>query len=735
MEYLFHYCGEIQLPALRLKMIVFTVGNNLLYISRLFAHCSKVALKYFMSTLERARLSVRQLTHTLRVPPAAPERFVEPRQRWLREVFDQLPNLQSLIVSGVPFLDNRALMTLSSVCDSGFNSDYPLKLLDASYCQNTVKSSLSVALKCLSHLIYLDLSGCRGARDPSVLSRLHSMTNLRILKLQNCGINYPGVRALAAAIGLRVRSLDLTHNDIGEEGAQELIRCCFLHDGSIAPSAADRNHAFLGIEESANLSLEGARRDAEEICDEHLEIRTMQRLTRQAMDQLQSINLPQVGLTHLYICDSGLNVRAVTALIEKARLYVLDAGPWLPPSGLPFAPLGHESLHICDLEQLVTALQKHAGQMRFLRLHHFLVTEELIHTKDRQLEVPRGTDAFREIVLTNVDNEPPTFHELIREIAPAYRPRSESPPAPGSTAGFGRPSSCRSDQGAGINWKEVPATQMAELGRNFGAAGQGLSTTGVDPVANITNGAPRSSAEEQRTVADFLKSLQAERDVYGDARLEDDHSSDRKHGLLPHMIPQLRTLVLTQVPLQEKTQTNSPISTGIINFVKACAQEAAIARLHNATRHRLGYKGHSRRTLNGHLHEPLSSAFALRTLVLEMNSPTDDLLPTSNIAGASTSRTRSSTEDPDSENLWAAAENDFSFYEDEKIRHPYSDRDSLAAKARHEPERTQRRGRDIVAEIAKFRKERRLAHERDQAEGKMFTEGYWDGEVRIVRNG
>src|SRR6195952_5574967 len=57
-----------------------------------------VALVRFKRTLAWARLSTRELTHTLHLPPAQAELYDGPRADWLREILSRLPRLQSLIV-------------------------------------------------------------------------------------------------------------------------------------------------------------------------------------------------------------------------------------------------------------------------------------------------------------------------------------------------------------------------------------------------------------------------------------------------------------------------------------------------------------------------------------------------------------------------------------------------------------------------------------------------------------
>jgi hypothetical protein len=57
-----------------------------------------VALVRFKRTLVHARLSTRELTHTLCFPPAHAQIYDGPRSEWLRDILMRLPRLQSLIV-------------------------------------------------------------------------------------------------------------------------------------------------------------------------------------------------------------------------------------------------------------------------------------------------------------------------------------------------------------------------------------------------------------------------------------------------------------------------------------------------------------------------------------------------------------------------------------------------------------------------------------------------------------
>jgi hypothetical protein len=48
-------------------------------------------------------------------------------------------------------------------------------------------------------------------------------------------------------------------------------------------------------------------------------------------------------------------------------------------------------------------------------------------------------------------------------------------------------------------------------------------------------------------------------------------------------------------------------------------------------------------------------------------------------------------------------------------------------------EKTSDQGIDVVQELAQFRRERKMAYERALKQGKESVEGYWPGEVKVVR--
>ena len=140
--------------------------------------------------------------------------------------------------------------------------------------------------------------------------------------------------------------------------------------------------------------------------------------------------------------------------------------------------------------------------------------------------------------------------------------------------------------------------------------------------------------------------------------------------LHPSVLPNLRTFVLTNVPTT--LPQSSRVIPAIKAFISACADEDALAHLRAQTNYSLppGKARHAAEL------DHARSLFALRTIVLEMAQPgTGSKGKQKTIdRGWHNNKTRSamsksSTGDHDSENLWSAAENDFSFFGEEGEEH------------------------------------------------------------------
>jgi hypothetical protein len=209
------------------------------------------------------------------------------------------------------------------------------------------------------------------------------------------------------------------------------------------------------------------------------------------------------------------------------------------------------------------------------------------------------------------------------------------------------------------------------------------------------------------------------------------------------MLPNVHTLVLTDVP----TSTNDPnLIHRLIQYVKDAAEEASIAR----QRAKHTYMLPPGRSRNVAEREYARSLFALKRIVFEMAPPQVQHKKISTSWRAYP--TKSSTEDADSEAFWEAATHDFSFFDDEECGVPTREpgrRLPLAAMsglelAEHRPAPPPKPRRlepvpppqlDVIAEIGKFRRERKAAYNDllIMGEADPDIEGYWPGDITVVR--
>ena len=227
-------------------------------------------------------------------------------------------------------------------------------------------------------------------------------------------------------------------------------------------------------------------------------------------------------------------------------------------------------------------------------------------------------------------------------------------------------------------------------------------------------------------------------------------SGDSDRGLVPSALPKLRTLVLTNVPC---TSNGLQTVDTLKRFISDCAEEYWSAnRRAWSDGHALYLTGNS--SSGRHRSRPEHS-FALRSIILEMATSQEATVVSPRkpaMSRSSTKRDWSSTEDPDTEALWAAAENDFSFFGDDERRLPHNEtelrspRSKLAENMSLPADSTPADPQplslvsskptviiDTVQELAAFRKERKAAFELARRGGEANVKGYWPGDVKVIR--
>ncbi|KAF2480812.1 hypothetical protein BDY17DRAFT_254707 [Neohortaea acidophila] len=658
-----------------------------------------VALTKFKRTLQTARLLVRSQTHTLHLPPAHAELYNGPHATWLRDILDRLPSLQSLIVRGLPFFDYSALQALKYkrpsvnledglpsgaielLGSAGFAYQRPadfipsfgLRLLDASRCSNVTASSLAQALGRFEGLLYLDLSFTYPARDPVVLKSLRRFQNLQVVKLRGISLNDEALEVLAMAIGCKVRSLDIRNNIITDKGARKLLDHCFVLDtqNTALGSHATRRRSQTLLPYLGHEMLEIYQ-------GEDFESFIRNAFTGRFIDRLAIEDLPEGGITHLYVSGNPISIEGVSDLVRTGRLHVLDVQSTVSRVKAPQRTLsnGDQSpvSQVFGAEQLTPVMHEFAcDSMMFLRIDHSLVTHDSPHQPVEEAVIPGRIELD--------DTALPILPDAVELSATAAHPDVFEMPA-----------------------VETPKYELAGDPLHFY----------VSPAINDQQ--HETEEEKSPAVAGPRRGTRLTTHI------------THNDNLHPAMLPRLTTLVLTNIPT---TTPSKATSTRLINFIRQCAQEAQVAKHQAQLDYSLppGRRGHA-----AALKHAAQEVFALKRIVLELAPPQS---ASSAAEGRRASQwqhacTKSVTEDHDSESLWSAAETDFSFFGDEDADTFPSLVDSSAPLIRNSSSLPTF---DTVALLSAFRRERAQAHARSLAAGALDpdTEGYWAGAIQIVR--
>ncbi|OCL11780.1 hypothetical protein AOQ84DRAFT_313335 [Glonium stellatum] len=680
-----------------------------------------VALVRFKRTLSWARLYVRQLTHTLHLPPAHAEIYGGPHTDWLRDVLERLPRLQSLIVNGLPFFDHASLLTLRypSLSRRSLQGDifpvYGLRLLDASNCPNATSMGLEEALLHLPDLISLDLSRTIAAKNSAVFGTLRLLPNLRVLKLRGLGLKDNDFTSIAISIGTRVRSLDVRDNLLTDSSARMLLDHC-VKDAS--PVLSTQRYTPL-IPVQGNWPLESDDYIGSENLEQHLRTK----LTRGFVGRLAIEDAHDVGITHLYVSNNQMTVEGVSGLIRSKRLQVLDIGTlsqaFRRPESLSMEE--HEDdFMMPGVEKLTQVLAECASErMVYLRINYAVVMEEAPAPPTS----PQRTEMEGDLAVYRQEGA----HEL----------ESTKPPVPeldaGETAVFELPGDTMLPQelhGDSPRSGDTNTSGSVPSGDNVSEP-EISPITSRAPMIEVTNEGPQGSIYSHRTSTYYIE----------DRRSRLELRQSREYCLHPGMLPKMHTLVLTDVP----TKTDRPeVIHRLIQFIKDCAEEHEMAKL----RARFTYVLPPGRTRVVAEREYARSLFALRRIILEMAPPPQPLKKIS----TSWRRypTKSSTEDGDTEAFWDAATHDFSFFGDEECGLPDHEpgrRLPLAAMSglivaspppkmpTRQPENQGVPKLDIISGLSTFRKDRKAAFQTALEQGEIdpTIEGYWPGDITVVR--
>lgn len=725
-----------------------------------------VALTRFKRILRKARLSVRSLTHTLHLPPALSEIYGGPNPSWLRDVLEYLPNLQSLIVTKLPFFDHHSLHALRTTStgrrltsEEEINlPTFGLKLLLACSEPNTTSSALASALPRFPNLVYLDLSYTSPARDAAVLAALSFLPDLQVLKLRGVGLKDGEAEVLANAVGIRVRLLDLRDNTLTDMAVRSLMQACFLPPDASQLSSLNVEDWPVGMAPGPDFfSLDTLR-------SEDLDHELLKQLTNPLTGRLAFEDIPHRGLTHLYISGNRLSVEGLSSLLKSERLHILDGGSvdtvkTIARTRSLTSPTGYiDEVRFPGAEKLIPVLAQSASKnLTYLRVDHALVTAslettpEVVKPKASSIELAGSEPLASELsseerhvveapASVHYAVELPASNEPIFELdATPAQPRAEligdvmyfavSPPVgekPEETSpvvevqspirgeGPYAPEVVKEDEPTHDHESETVADSEIsdETGTHSTTRSLFSPVSPITPHSNgtISNGTmtfqpliapplpktnpPPTSVPPTSTPASAfpvpppsaglppppptpsaihhrharIEALLSKRPPGLASKAKQPGSAVPKitvqnlNSLHPAVLPNLRTLILTEVP--STVPVSSPVVAALKSFISACADEAALSRLLARTDYSLP-PGRARHIAEL---EHARSLFALRTIILEMEQP--QLNKTNGQRAWQHSRQRismskSSTGDLDSENLWSAAENDFSFFGEE----------------------------------------------------------------------
>ncbi|KAI2477726.1 F-box domain containing protein [Pyrenophora tritici-repentis] len=741
-----------------------------------------VALTRFKRALPHVRTFVRELTHTLHFPPAHAELYDGPHAEWLRDCLEYLPRLQCLIVDGLPFFDHASLISLrypSLRWKSTRPNIFPvfsLRLLDASGCTNATSTGLTEALPHFPDLVSLDLSKTPATKDKNFLRTLTYLRNLRVLNLRGLGLRDEEFSVIVSGIGNRVRSLDISDNDLTDASARLLLQYC-VKETVIAA------HNFHGPLPPVELEQTGDEGDCFET--ENIVSHLRKKLTEGFVGSL-SIEETRDGISHLYLSNNNITIEGISGLLRSGRLQVLDAGilsATIKSPARATMEAADDEVALPGVAKLIPILSKYAShRLKYFRINYQIVTDDAPPVMTSALsrgELCGDLGTYKPSDAHELEAVEPSTPELDSQFTTIYEVSGDSSYAaelPGSiptpktsdlaTSGLGTMSRHGISTGASlaINAPDqlrsinrgpayapepihvtLPLTPGSDVDRNDKNHRIGPATAASNPMACLS---PLSATSDSNTLDVRTEDSRARSRAHSFYYVEDriarlDFRLSQENCLHPGMLRKLHTIVLTEVPV---TTTDRSLIDRIIQFIKDASEEEMIAR--QRARHTYVLPPGRNRAIAEE--EYARNLFALQRIVLEMAPP--QAAPKKISSSWRAYPTKSSTQDADSEAFWEAATHDFSFFDDEECGQPgYETSRSLPLAAMSglelAPSQTMSRTApkedtpdtrpllDVVGEIGKFRRERKAMYSDLVQRGEVDpdVEGYWAGNITIMR--
>jgi hypothetical protein len=580
---------------------------------------------------------------------------------------------------------------------------YDLRLLLADREPNTTSIGIAQALSRFPALVYLDLSYTSTARDRTVLSTLSELHELQVLKLRGIGLKDADAEFLTNAIGTRVRFLDLRNNLLTDMAVRSLLQACFMPPETLLGEiSAVRSRTQNGSWASSLRTYTADILRRPDLDGKFLEVLTHPLTGRSLFE-----NLPHVGITHLYISDNKLSVEGLASLLASERLHLLDAGTVDTAKSLgqnqhTLSP--HDQTDSTGMfpgaEKLIPILATSAkDNLVYLRVHHSVVTKdapfkdnilltdllpELSGDMDR-LQV-ENTRLFSELNSANEIFELPADSESRSELADTSVSRLDATPAPPPATKTIRRS--HEDEPLPIARGPAFAPEVADPSSvpNYEAAtldARGSGQLQLHPgqagasAPSFANGSDMPEMVEESSLPAPISDSRAQKIQNLLAKRPKNSILPLRHGdasfphLHPSHIPHMETLVLTDVP--SHVPADSPIISALVRFITACSDEVLLASLQARANYSLPPGRDRMRAEQQHA----KSLFALERLVLEITpvvkkSEQTKLSPWRSHHYEHVA-SKSATGDYDSERLWSAAMDDFTFFGDEECGIPDHD--------------------------------------------------------------
>lgn len=600
------------------------------------------------------------------------------------------------MVSKLPFFDHNAMIALKSHKYIQYN----VRLLLADHEPNTTSSSLAETLVRFPLLTFLDLSYTKSARDRSVLSSISQLEHLQVLKLRGIGLKDHDAEFLANAIGTRVRFLDLRNNLLTDMSVRSLLQASFPSPSQSTQQQPSRRTGTSPDPFSQSIRMGESDFLRSPLLDEQIIKLLVQPISSNPWVE----DLPRTGVTHLYIANNQITVEGVASLLASSRLHALDAGTVHTADLIHKKTLSPKAGRYPGAEKLVPLLGNLAGEnLTYFRANHAVLTAEppakdVASTTEFLPELP-SDDVSREFEL-DASQE---VHEMTGAEIPVFELADTSISDASSskeTITLARPhhSAAYEDEalpsvrrGSAFAPEVISPSRYEGNGNDSASLSHSVSlgssdwgirrkntvssvstsaysiTLGPDTLGSISIAQCSSPISGDDPRAQSIQELISKRPRNQSIPLRGGKES-RFPYLHPSHVPHLETLVLTDVP--SHIPPNSPVLYTLKRFITACSNEALLATLQAGSDYSLP-PGKARLQAE---QQRSRSLFGLRRIILEI-TPTDTStrLTTWKPASQYNGISNSSTGDRDSENLWAAATEDFSFFGEEECGIPEND--------------------------------------------------------------